>query len=322
MKLSIIVPVYNAEKYIRRCLDSLLHQQMDDYEIITVNDGSKDQSLSILQEYKNKYPSYITIVDQPNQGVGAARNAGLKCVKGDYFTYVDSDDYVEANCYDEITEKALAHNLDIVIYDAYKDYGDHKTYMTALEESKDILLTPKQYMLSFPCPWNKIMKTAMVREHNVWFPENIWYEDLAMIPTLGLYATRIGYIHKPMIYYFQSENSITRRPEFNEKRQDIFVAMQFLYDHLNNTPYQDVLESIHIYHLLSESCIEFYVYNRYDLIQKAVDMMKTRFPNWKKNVYLKNESKKTKQYAYIFYHHLEFLFRIKQLFKKRKGVGK
>ena len=111
-KVSIIVPVYNVEKYLEKCLDSLVNQSLHDIEIICVNDGSKDDSLDILEKYAKK-DSRIKIINKQNQGLSAARNDGLKVAAGEYVGYVDSDDWVDLNFYEKLYESAKKYNAEI-----------------------------------------------------------------------------------------------------------------------------------------------------------------------------------------------------------------
>ena len=112
--ISIIVPVYNAEKYLVKCLDSLVNQTKKNIEIILVNDGSKDKSIDILNEYKEKYPDMITIISQENQGQSAARNSGIENATGKYIDFVDSEDYVSENMFEKLYEKAIEKDFDVV----------------------------------------------------------------------------------------------------------------------------------------------------------------------------------------------------------------
>lgn len=120
-KLSVIVPVYNVEKYLKQCLDSVINQTLQDIEIICINDGSKDDSLKILQEYAKK-DGKITIIDKQNAGVSAARNDGIRAAKGEYITFVDGDDYLKLNAYEEIYNHIKNDKPDICVYGHFEDF--------------------------------------------------------------------------------------------------------------------------------------------------------------------------------------------------------
>ena len=125
-KVSIIVPVYNVEKYIEECLDSLVNQTLKDIEIICINDASLDNSLNILKNYKKKYPGLIKVIDlKKNVCLGGARNKGLDIARGEYISFVDSDDYVDVNMCEKLYNHANKHEADIVQFN-YVEFRDNK----------------------------------------------------------------------------------------------------------------------------------------------------------------------------------------------------
>src|SRR5690606_37960744 len=117
MKLSVIIPVYNVEKYVAQCLDSVLDQNFEpnDYEIIVVNDGSTDGSLAIVQDYANKH-KHIKLIDKKNGGVGSARNCGMDHAQGKYIYFIDSDDYLIPNCLNVLVDTCERHKLDVLTF--------------------------------------------------------------------------------------------------------------------------------------------------------------------------------------------------------------
>lgn len=158
MKLSIIIPVYNLEQYIEKCLNSILAQSFNDYEIICINDGSTDNSLEILNRYKDK----IVIIDKENEGSGVARNVGIDKAKGEYIFFVDGDDWLEDNCLEKMVNEADKLNTDILIFGGlsyYSDKGKNGGY------SKDKL--PKKYL-------NKIFSANDIKNDIFKFPSTIW----------------------------------------------------------------------------------------------------------------------------------------------------
>ena len=140
VKVSIIVPVYNVEKYLSKCLESLINQTLKDIEIICVNDGSTDNSLSILKEYANK-DSRIKIIDKQNEGVSVARNTGIEVATGEYLIFVDSDDYLVENACEKALNTIEHNNSDICIFGHY-DLVDEKLVKSSV--NKDIIKAQKQ----------------------------------------------------------------------------------------------------------------------------------------------------------------------------------
>ena len=122
-KVSIIVPVYNVEKYLRRCIDSILRQTLTDIEVILVDDGSFDSSGKICEEYARK-DSGLRVIHQKNAGVAVARNTGLDIASGDYIAFVDSDDYIEPNMYQSMMQVANQYDCDVVLCDCVKEHGN------------------------------------------------------------------------------------------------------------------------------------------------------------------------------------------------------
>ena len=124
MKLSVIVTVYNREKYLARCLDSILCQDLDEYEIIVIDDGSSDGSWPMIENYRERYPEKIQAFHQANAGVSRARNAGLSRAQGEYIAFVDSDDWLKENCFGTIYREAKSHACDILLFDEENVYAD------------------------------------------------------------------------------------------------------------------------------------------------------------------------------------------------------
>lgn len=319
MKLSIIVAVYNAEAYISRCVESLLDQDVENYEIILINDGSKDKSLEIIKKYEAENPALIRVINKENTGVADTRNVGLKQARGTYVTYVDSDDFVVKDCYKEILETAQQYNSDIVFYDAYKQYSNRTEYFYGMKRADEGIVSSEEYILSLPCPWNKIMKKELFGKLGKMFPYGIWYEDFSVIPALGKVAENIYYLKKPFVYYYQSEESITRKKGFQEKWHDIFNACEILSDSLG-TKYRTEMEYLYIFYLLIQSSIQYYQFQRYDLIDEISDVMRTKYPKWSRNPYFKQQGIRNKVLAHLFYRKQYRIIRWVQRVKHVKGV--
>lgn len=178
-KLSIVIPVYNVENYIPQCLESILNQSFKDLEVICVNDGSTDNSLSVLQDYKAK-DDRIIIIDKKNEGSGIARNAGLSIAKGEYVYYVDGDDWIEDNALEKIIVKADELNTDILIFGGlsyYEGKGKNggysadklpKKYFNKVFSSKDI----KKDIFKFPSTaWTKLYRRDFLIKNNIKFQD-------------------------------------------------------------------------------------------------------------------------------------------------------
>lgn len=210
--ISIIVPIYNVGSYLRRCLDSLVGQTIKNVEIVCVDDGSTDDSSDILQEYA-ACDERIRVVTQKNAGLSAARNAGMRVANAEFITFVDSDDYVEPNTY----EQALKHmesGVDYVCFSvqvegqvsedelrAYESYLKHPSE-GSVELTDDFML----FCDTLAC--NKIFRRSIIREHDIRFPGGIKYEDNFFFRAYGVWASRAYYMRERYYHYMRHDGSI------------------------------------------------------------------------------------------------------------------
>lgn len=300
IQLSIIVTVYNREKYIERCIRSLFNQGLNkgEYEIVVVNDGSTDRSEEIITNLAKEY-SEIRLVQKENSGVADTRNLGLKCARGTYITYVDSDDFLEENAYSELLEIAHEEDYDIVIFDIYKTFEDHREYNELNRKFKQGEITPKEYLMTTPSPCNKLMKKELFEKGMIRFPSGIYYEDYATIPLLANEAQKIYYLKKPLYNYFQENCSITRTIGFQKKWWDMYTASVNL-SKLDPVFCEEEEFLIYLY-LLVRTGIWYLRTDHFTELNKIVDYVRTRFPNWWKNEYVKKRPVKEKIIAYLLY---------------------
>lgn len=177
-KVSVIIPVYNVEQYLSRCLDSVISQNFNDMEIICINDGSKDASLRILEEYAGK-DSRIVIIDKKNAGVSAARNDGIAAAKGEYLAFLDGDDFWEADCLTKIYQEAKHNHSDIVIFESYLFDGELKSFWDDTSFWDSIRAKTGQNDDNFliyaflSVIWNKLYRTDYIKNHGITFPVGI-----------------------------------------------------------------------------------------------------------------------------------------------------
>ena len=210
IKVSIIVPVYNTEKYLAKCLDSLINQILQDIEIVCVNDGSTDNSLDILNEYASK-DSRIKIINQENKMQGAARNAGTTIATGEYIGFVDSDDWVDLDYYEKLYNCAKKYDSDIALAtnvrvkkDSTKkrlNITEEKTYKT-LQEKIDVC---EQWRNE--CPTNKIYRLEMLRKNHIKWPEMMYCEDKLFTMKAIYYANGIVTVPDTYYYYYWNPKS-------------------------------------------------------------------------------------------------------------------
>lgn len=186
MRISIIVPVFNAEPYLEECVNSLLAQGLTDYEIILVNDGSTDDSGAVCDAYAARYPA-IKVIHKENSGVSDARNAGLRAVTGDYVVFVDSDDYLAESALSDVAKRIGLSGADVVFFDAIKVFpdgrkvplGDGYDARSINGRSKHQVLEHMSRLPKFPgSAWAKMVRTELVRRHSLYFERYSLSEDI------------------------------------------------------------------------------------------------------------------------------------------------
>ncbi len=307
MKVSIIVPVYNAEKYLVKCLDSLVNQTYKNCEIILINDGSIDNSLSIIKDYQKKY-SNIKLINQSNKGQGQARNVGMKTATGDYIMFVDSDDYVSESIVEELVNK-IGDN-DVIVCDILKINNGKEFYFSNYSEFGENYIN---LMLSHPGVFAKLYKRNVIE--NEIFLENVYYEDLSFTPMVALNAKKVLYLKKALYYYVVHENSTMHKKVFNEKIDDIFKVIDFLKRKLKK--YEDELEYLVIEHLLYSASLRFSGYPEGKTRIKKIRKIMEEYPNWQDNKYYKKKSLKFKIITKIAYGNHYYLLKILNKIKNR-----
>lgn len=313
-RISVIIPVYNSEEYLDKCLGSVLGQTFEDFEIIAVNDGSTDSSLEILSDYAGRYGEKIKIITQENQGQSAARNRGLEEATGEFISFVDSDDYI----HEELLEKAFAaaekNSADLVCFGAYEDKGGK---IGEYNYSKfNTLPAQLRYILHEAAPWNKLIKKSLLIDNNLKFTEGIIYEDFELIPQLVLHAAKIFYLDERLYYYVIHENSTMRQKRYSPKLKSIFRVVETLKDKFYNTEYKTELEYLYITHLLHDAAFRFLQFEEGKGDVKEIGkIIRSTFPNWRKNKYYKHCSFKYKTFCELVYFNqfdlLRLLFNLK-----------
>lgn len=291
-ELSIIVPVYNVEKYLDKCLGSLIRQDIKNYEIIVVNDGTKDNSQKIIDKYVEKYPKIVKSFIKENGGLSDARNYGIKKAKGKYITFVDADDYVEDNCYTKILELANRDNSDLIVSDLeyyWENNEKNPLYKKGLEKVNDNI--NKALFLSPLFSWNKVYKKELFDKYNLEFPVGLWYEDIPVTLRVFSEANTISYNNNLCVHYIQRDTSIMGTG-YSEKMNDIFTIFSRVVDDFKKNEkyleYKNELEYLYIEHFLVYGAFRFLRTNHYkELMKKAFEFVKNEFPNYKQNMYIK-----------------------------------
>lgn len=210
VKVSIIVPVYNTEKFLEKCLRSLVSQTLKEIEIICVDDGSIDNSLNIIKKFA-KEDSRIKVIEQENKKQGAARNNGTKIAKGEYIGFVDSDDWVDIDYYEKMYIAAKKYDSDIALATNIR-IGNGKTkkrvnikkeeFYTDLQLKFDVCNQWKN-----PCPTNKIYRLSMLKKNNVTWPEGCYCEDKLFTVQAVYWANGVVTVPNVNYYYYRNPKS-------------------------------------------------------------------------------------------------------------------
>ncbi|MFR9020206.1 MAG: glycosyltransferase family 2 protein [Fusobacterium sp.] len=211
--LTIIIAAYNVEKYIEKCLTSLVNQTYKNLEILVVNDGSTDNTKKLIEKYEKEYEN-LKLLNKENGGLSSARNLGLQNTKTKYVTFVDGDDYLELNTYEVIMKKIEEEKADLGIFNFKKVYSQ-KIINSKLDKkiyNKNFL----KYLFSKSAEvdivdWNKIFKTDIILKNQIYFENRAYFEDTGFIFRYLYFVKKVSLAELPLYNYIQRENSITKK---------------------------------------------------------------------------------------------------------------
>lgn len=225
VKFSIIIPAYNAEMYIERCINSVLMNNYNSYEVIVVNDGSKDNTANIISRF-----SGIKVISQNNQGLSAARNNGIKEASGEYFILLDSDDTIDSRLLQELS-KSISNDPDLVRYqirdiypDKTVDYQEKEfTGLSGEDAFKEIC---SYHYVEVACCY--AYKTAFFRNNKFAFPIGKYHEDFGLVPLVIVKAGLVNSINLIGYNYYQNEGSITHQNEYEKTKKKAFDVLEMV----------------------------------------------------------------------------------------------
>ena len=256
IKISIVVPVYNVEKYLEKCLESIRNQSLKEIEIIAVNDCSLDNSLEIIKKYIEKDKRIILIDKIKNEGVSEARNSGIKIAKGEYILCIDGDDWIEKDCLKEMYEIAEKNKAEIVISDFYFDYENGNIIYKIDQKSEGQIFLKKEEALKnifsgkgFPSIWNKLIKREVYEKNNIKFPLNISIgEDLLTVLFLIHFSVKIVKLNKAYLHYIQNPKGATRKYKY-KALEDIYYVLKKIEGLFKEEEYKKLVEKLKFFHL-------------------------------------------------------------------------
>lgn len=294
IKVSVIVPVYNTEKYLVNCLESLVNQTLQEIQIVIINDGSTDSSLEIIKSYSEKYPNKIVYETQENSGQAVARNRALELCTGEYIGFLDSDDFVKKEMYQKMYEKAIAQDADYVACGytdiTYKD--EKKIILHQYVASKKAVCQKDLFFGALVSPFIHIYRREIIEKSQVRFPEKVIYEDTAFYLNLIPYIKKIAVIEEALAYRVRRRNS-TMTIVDPYKVGQIFKVMDESISYYKKygfwNEYKEELTYFTAKLLLCSSmkriCKVKNTTDRKKLIQQTMAYLNEKLPDYKKNKY-------------------------------------
>lgn len=300
MKLSIIVPVYNmaSDGKLEYCLDSLVAQTVEDYEIIAVDDCSTDDSLGILREYEARYPDrFRTIHSEVNLHQGGAKNIGIRAAKGDWIGFIDSDDWITPDMYEKLIRRAEETGADLAGCD-YCLTEEHSMRVGQVvcnnrraqsgvldrEKRRSLILDGGSLVV-------KIFRRSMILEKGLWFPENIFYEDNALGNSYLILAKHFEYVEEPMYYYYQHASSTVHTVSVNRCEDRCTAGRLMLEEARRHGYFEEYRTELEYSFTLLFYVNTLFTYmagvkgTRYGFVHRLGKEMRETFPDFAKNPY-------------------------------------
>lgn len=279
-KVSIILPVYNAEKTLARCLKSILNQTLQDIQVIAINNGSKDNSVKILKRYKDKIPNF-KLVDKVNGSMSTVKNIGISLADGEYIAFINPTDTIEKEYIEEMYSKAKSENLDVVVSDICKlNYLGSEILLGANVSKKIDFSIVSDYTFIY----NKIYNREYIDTE---FQNLLYYDNLKWQIDVFLKNPKIAYLNKPLYNLFEKvDRSIINKKHLEKRVHELFKVLN---------SYSSNVEEIEYI------CIDILLYNLLDKFMiipsmktELINMFKVKYIYWKKNKYFKSKSFKYK----------------------------
>lgn len=292
--ISVIIPAYNVEKYIRRCLDSVVNQTYEDLEIVVVNDGSTDRTGEIIREYEERFPGRVRLYEKENGGQSSARNLGIEKATGEYIGFVDSDDFVSTRMYEKLYKEAEENGCDIVTcgyYGCEAATGLITGYQTGYkgEFNQSIYENPLILRVNAPYPWNKLYRADLLKRAGFRFPEGMIFEDLCAVLPLFLDAEKVGRVHEKLYYYIKGRKGGTLST-FDERHGQIVDALNIVNDAFRKRGQFETFYDVLLFFNISHIFARFNEMDRYKnedfkkaFTGRAYSLLDRDFPGWRES---------------------------------------
>ena len=231
--ISVIIPVYNVERFLEQCLNSILNQTFTNIEIICIDDGSTDRSISILNNYQKK-DKRLLIISQNNKGVSEARNIGIENARGKYIIFIDSDDFIDHEMLNTLFNKAESTQSDITMCNFKLFFEDTKTYGYYRDEIfyyhlkfKTFTLQSQPQIINCIAPWDRLIRRDFINKYNIKFVSGMIYEDVIFHIECMIHASKISLIPDHLYFYRKNAGgSITDNEKKNKKAREDFITIR------------------------------------------------------------------------------------------------
>ena len=308
MKVSVIIPVYNAEKFLRTCLDSVLNQTLEDYEVILINDGSTDSSPAIIGEYQEKYPDKVRSLTVDNGGQGRAKNFGIDLSRGEYITNVDSDDRIAPDMLEKMFTAAVENDADVVVCDFWRVVDGKEIYEAAK-------LTDNPLSAVGQC-WNKLFRRSLVGE--IRYPSGLWYEDSEFSGKLMISSRKTVFVHEAL-YYYNIGHTSTMRNQVSGKNLDIIPVLEHIREYAKEKELPLDFDFFVLTHVVLEAIKRVNRQNSPDkkqVIRELREYARRNLPDISSSKAFRAESRNRRLVMWLNYHGLE---NISELLLKMKS---
>ena len=314
MKVSVIVPVYNVEQYIEKCLLSIKNQTLSDFECLIINDGTKDASIEVAKIVVGNDKRF-KFFDKENGGLSDARNYGIEKANGEYLCFIDSDDYIAPDLLELTYNMGKENDSDIVCFDMYYvnedgsleySWGSNYKGISNYKDNKEIIFSNNSAN-------NKIYKASFMKDKR--FFKGMWYEDLAVIPTWIAAANNMAHVYKPLYYYVQRQGSITHKADI--RIFDIYKAISMVKNKLQLGAYE-------VRGLFFENCLVMTTLRikeisdkktRIEYYKKNVELLEEQYPDWYSDV-KKDNDYNFKQKVIFFLLHMKMIGLVERAYNK------
>lgn len=301
MKVSVIVPIYNVEEYVEKCLKSIQAQTLKDFECLVINDGTKDNSVEVAKKAVEGDDRF-KFFDKENGGLSDARNFGIEKAQGEYLCFVDSDDYIEKDLLELSYNMGKENNSDIVCFDMYYVWEDGTLEYSWGSSYKGIsnYKDNPEIIFSNNSANNKLYKASFMKNRR--FFKGMWYEDMAVIPVWIAEANNMAHVYKPLYYYVQREGSITHKAD--DRLFDIYKAIGIVKDKLQLGAYE-------VRKLFFDNCLVMTTLRikefddkdtRIKYFKKNIELLESQYPNWYHDIKKDNDYNFKQKVIFTLYH--------------------